>query len=178
MDIEGFSIVCTMTRIAAREGGAPAAGLHAINEAYRSRIRHSKQADEIQNLVYQYIREICAIVRRHQTMPYSQLICQTIEYIVQNLSSSLSLGGIANEIGVSPAWLSSKFHSETGHTLTNYIMRERMRTASDYLAYTSLPVQEISTSVGILDNNYFTKVFKRFYNMTPTEFRTQHKTGR
>lgn len=178
MDIEGFSIVCTITRIAAREGGAPAAGLHTINEAYRTRIRHSEQADEIQNLVYQYIREICAIVRRHHTMPYSQLICQAIEYISQNLSNSLSLDNIANEIGISPAWLSTKFHNETGYTLSNYIMRERMRTASDYLAFTNIPIQEISMSVGILDNNYFTKVFKRFYGMTPTEFRTQHKYGR
>lgn len=178
MDIEGFSIVCTMTRIAAREGGAPAAGLHTITEAYRSRIRHSNQADEIQNLVYQYIREICAIVRRNQTMPYSQVICQTIEYISRNLNSSLSLDSIADEIGISPAWLSTRFHNETGHTLTNYIMRERMRTASDYLAFTSIPVQEVSTSVGILDNNYFTKVFKKFYHMTPTEYRMQHKHGR
>ena len=176
-DVEGFSIVSTMTRIAAREGGAPAAGIHAVTGIYRSRVWHSTDADETQNLIYNYIRDICAIVRRHQAMPYSRLIRQALEYISQNLSSSLSLDSIANELGISSAWLSTKFRNETGQTLTNYIMQERMRVASDYLAFSNIPVRKISASVGILDNNYFTKVFKRFYHMTPTEFRTHHNSA-
>ena len=46
-----------------------------------------------------------------------------------------------------------------------------MHCAADYLSFTDMSVQEISESVGVNDANYFAKLFKRFYSLTPSEFR-------
>lgn len=168
---EAFAIIRTLVRIAARNGGVPAAGIHAITETYRARVNASKTDGERQNLINQFLSEVCAIVRRFQTISYSQPICQAIEYISRNLKESLSLDTIAEETGLSPTWLSKKFHQETGHPLTYYIAQERMHYAADYLSFTEMSVQEVSEAVGIHDANYFTKLFKRFHSVTPSDFR-------
>lgn len=170
MNIEGFAIIRTLTRLAARNGGVPAAGIHTITEAYRARFDNTN-VDERQNLVNQFISDVCAIVRRYHTLSFSQPICQAVEYISRNLSEAITLESIAAETGISPTWLSKKFHQETGQTVIGYITRERMRTAADYLAFTNMSIQEVSAGVGIVDSNYFTKLFKQTYGIVPKEFR-------
>ena len=56
-------------------------------------------------------------------------------------------------------------------TMTQYIASMRCKKAANLLKKTNLPIQEISSYVGYSDNNYFVKVFKKNYDMTPTEFR-------
>ena len=177
LDIEGFAIIRTLTRIAARNGGVPSAAIHTLTEAYRSRI-HNAREEEMQGLVNHFIREVCSIVRRYHTLSYSQPICQAVEYISRNLSETLTLESISAETGLSPTWLSKKFHQETGQTIVNYITQERMHCAADYLAFTNMSIQEVSASVGILDSNYFTKLFKRTYGIVPKEFRKNPQYAR
>lgn len=169
--VEAFAIIRTLVRIAARNGGVPAAGIHAITEAYRARFNNAKKDEERKNLVNQFLSDVCTVVRRYHTLPYSPPICQTIEYISRNLKEPLSLETIAEETGLSPTWLSRKFHQETGQPIIHYITQERMHCAADYLSFTDMSVQEISESVGVNDANYFAKLFKRFYSLTPSEFR-------
>ena len=177
MNVEGFAIIRTLTRIAARNGGVPAAGIRTITESYRARFDSTK-VDERQNLVNQFISDVCAIVRKYHTLSFSQPICQAIEYISRNLSESIALDAIAVETGLSPTWLSKKFHQETGQTIVSYITQERMRSAADYLAFTDMSIQEVGASVGILDSNYFTKMFKRAYGVVPKEFRKNPQYSR
>lgn len=67
--------------------------------------------------------------------------------------------------------LSKKFKKETGLTFGSYIAKKRCEKAALLLKETALQVQEISNYVGYPDNNYFIKVFKKMYNMTPSEYR-------
>jgi YesN/AraC family two-component response regulator len=63
------------------------------------------------------------------------------------------------------------FKKETGWTMTEYIALMRCKKAARLLKKTDLPVQEISSYVGYSDNNYFVKVFKKIYDLTPSEYR-------
>ena len=46
-----------------------------------------------------------------------------------------------------------------------------MKTAADFLAFTDMSIQQVSSAVGIPDSNYFTKLFKHIYGVIPSEFR-------
>ena len=50
-----------------------------------------------------------------------------------------------------------------------------MENASSLLLSTEYSIQEISVMVGIMDANYFVKLFKKEYGETPSEFRKYHK---
>ena len=64
-----------------------------------------------------------------------------------------------------------KYKWFTEEEMTEYIALLRCKKAANLLKKTNLPIQEISSYVGYSDNNYFAKVFKKNYDMTPTEFR-------
>lgn len=60
-------------------------------------------------------------------------------------------------------------------TPLNYLRKVRMENASSLLLSTEYSIQEISVMVGIMDANYFVKLFKKEYGETPSEFRKYHK---
>ncbi len=56
-------------------------------------------------------------------------------------------------------------------TYTDFINKKRVENAKKLLASTSLQIQTVAQHCGILDVNYFTKLFKKYTGMTPGKFR-------
>ena len=88
-----------------------------------------------------------------------------------NISGDLSLTTLARLMEVTPSYLSARFHRETGHTLAEHITDLRMKTALQLLKNSRLQVQSVAQLCGIPDPNYFGKQFKRFYGLTPLQYR-------
>ena len=68
--------------------------------------------------------------------------------------------------------LSSKFKKETGKTLNEFVIHERIQRAKSLLINTDKPLAEISNYLGFSSQSYFHNVFKRYTGQTPNEFRT------
>ena len=94
-----------------------------------------------------------------------------INTINLNLSDQLSPKSLAAMYYISPSYLSSLFKQDTGTTLTDFINTQRIQRAANLLSSTE---QNIS-QVGILDVNYFTKMFKKSMGSTPTQYRRQSR---
>ena len=60
---------------------------------------------------------------------------------------------------------------EVGESASAIISKMRCKKAANLLKTTDLPIGEISSFVGYADNNYFVKVFKKVYSMTPGDYR-------
>ena len=69
-------------------------------------------------------------------------------------------------------YLSRLFKKEMGITLTAYIADLRTKKAAELLKTSMLSVAEIAMYVGYPDSNYFVKVFKKRYGMTPSAYRS------
>ena len=76
---------------------------------------------------------------------------------------------------ISPSYLSNLFRQETGETLTNYINTIRIQRAQYYLKRTDLSIAAVSSKVGVLDVNYFTKIFRKATEETPTQYRVRER---
>ena len=120
-------------------------------------------------------RSYCRLVRKHSMGDYSPLVQKAITYIDSNLAGDLGLRPLSQVLGVSSSYLSSLFRRDTGQTLTEYISRRRVRYAKHLLETTHLQVQTVAQHCGIVDVQYFSKVFKRGTGMTPKEFRESLK---
>ena len=92
-------------------------------------------------------------------------------HIDGNLTENLTLRSLAENFNVSPSYLSSLFRKETGYTLTDYINRRRVRHAMHLLKTTRLQVQTVAQHCGMMDVQYFSKIFKKVAGMTPKEYR-------
>ena len=101
----------------------------------------------------------------------SPIVRKTVLMIDSDLSSDLSLSTLASAQNVSSGYLSTIFKKETGKTVSEYIRDKRIKAAQKLLSTTHLQVQTIALHCGIMDVQYFTKLFKKTTGMTPKEYR-------
>lgn len=99
-----------------------------------------------------------------------QRVCQ---YIDANFAMPLKLNAIANLFGYNSAYLGRLFVLETGMNFNTYLNRIRMEKATEYLKK-GVPVIQTSEFSGFTDPDYFTKKFKKYMGMLPSEYRAQH----
>ncbi|HHX37669.1 MAG TPA: helix-turn-helix transcriptional regulator [Clostridiaceae bacterium] len=87
---------------------------------------------------------------------------------------SVSLKSLADDFHYSQQYLSSLIKKNTGYNLTTLINKIKLSRAVDYLKNTKLTLSEIAEQVGYNSEDYFSKVFKRFYNESPQQYRKKH----
>ena len=118
------------------------------------------------------IQKYCLLVKEHSLKKYSNLVGRVITLIAYDLAADLSLKSIADNLNVNASYLSAAFKKECGETLTDYVRRKRMENAAYILTHTDKQIQTVAAECGIMDLNYFIKLFKRIYGMTPTQYRS------
>ncbi|ANS74168.1 two-component system response regulator [Paenibacillus yonginensis] len=72
---------------------------------------------------------------------------------------------------LSREYLMKRFKQQFGCGIHEYTQKVRMEKAKEMLGDPSLKIQEISEMLGYRDKNYFSKAFRNYYRMSPTEFR-------
>lgn len=92
-------------------------------------------------------------------------------YIRAHLDQELTRESLASMVYLTPDYLSHLFKRETGFSLTNYIIYERIEESKRLLAGTDQNISEIATRCGFQNISYFSRQFRRFTGMTPREFR-------
>ncbi|MFC0266529.1 AraC family transcriptional regulator [Kushneria aurantia] len=97
---------------------------------------------------------------------------QVLDYIREHLDRPISVEALASLAGMSRAHFTRYFTTCRGQPPGEFIMHKRMRRASRLLAEQESSVREIARQCGFADANYFAKAFKRYFGITPTEFRT------
>lgn len=99
------------------------------------------------------------------------VIRETVKYIRQHLDTDLSVTEIAEYAGMNPEYLTKLFKKNTGCTLKEYIVNEKMESAKMLLSTTTLPVTLISSDVGYGNYSNFIRSFKQIVGCTPMEYR-------
>lgn len=171
----GAAIVRTMVRIAAMRAGLPAATIDLLSRENTVQTFHAKSVEEIYQEKEKMVAKFCREIRSHQDKNYSNLILSTMYYVEHHYSQNITVTQIADELNVSTNHLIARFRKETGSTPGNYIQQTRLKQAARLLSNTDLNVQNISNMVGIPDTNYFIKLFKREYDMTPIRYRKYYR---
>ena len=105
----------------------------------------------------------------------SPSVRKAILLIGADLSADLSLHSLVETLTLSPAYFSDLFRRETGQTLSHYINEQRMLLAAELLDSTALQIQTVAQHCGVLDVQYFSKLFKKHIGMTPKEYRKRSR---
>jgi two-component system, response regulator YesN len=98
------------------------------------------------------------------------IIAKAKEYIEENLSRDISLEDVSDHIYLSPVYFSRFFKEHNGKNFIIYVTEQRMKRAKQLLESRKYKVHEISQKVGYQSSKYFTRVFKKTYGITPTEY--------
>lgn len=102
---------------------------------------------------------------------YSWRLARAVDYVLTHLGDNLYLDSVAEVVGISPQHLSRLYKEEMDSTFTRFVNEQRVDRARYLLMSSSLGVGEIAAAVGFRDADYFSKVFRRFCDCTPSEYR-------
>ncbi|TCC26928.1 AraC family transcriptional regulator [Kribbella speibonae] len=111
-------------------------------------------------------------LRAHHDAPGDELVERATAAIHDHFTApDLSLGGLANALGISPAQLSRRFKAVHGVTPVLYLRRLRMRKARELLAETDDTLQAVAEHCGYRSAFYLSRVFSQHTGQSPSRYR-------
>lgn len=115
-----------------------------------------------------YFAEISSVSHNKQD---SQFLKEVTEIIDAHLDQSdLDVNTIASKMMMSRSKLYAKLKALTGKSVVEFILNYRLRRAAKLLVEKNMTIQEAMFSVGIESQSYFTRAFKKEFDMTPSKF--------
>lgn len=123
------------------------------------------------------IREQCEPVERtggyaFESVNKKYVVEQIVNYFEDHYNEKVSLDQIAENMYLSPFYISKIFKSETGDTPIRHLINIRLEKAKELLEDgCAESIQEVAASVGYDDAYHFSKLFKKHYGMTPSQAR-------
>jgi len=101
----------------------------------------------------------------------NRVVGEILEYIRNHYQEDISLYTAAEYVHMNHIYLSRLFKKELGETFLETLTKFRLEKACELLSNFEYKIYEVSSMVGIYDPGYFSQVFKKYYGLTPTEYR-------
>ena len=148
-------------------------------EEKENELKTSFLTQKLWHLIYSHTKET-VLDERKEAFIYPQARLQLMmQYIHQHFDKKLSLEEIAEQASVSKSTALNLFRRYLHDTPVHYLVKYRLQEAANLLLTTEKKIIVISQNVGFENIDYFCKTFKKYYQMTPTEYRktrnVQHK---
>lgn len=105
------------------------------------------------------------------------IVCNVISYIDDNLAQSLSRKMLADYVHMNEDYLARIFKKNTGYTLKEFIVKEKMEFAMELLRTTNMSISLIALKTGFTNFSHFSQTFKKAANVTPNEYRNQNRNN-
>ena len=109
---------------------------------------------------------------------YNENFLHLLQYVDNCYTEKLSLSELAERFFLNMSYCSELFKKVTGLTFSDYVTNKRMERAAQLLVQEGRKVREAAELTGYADTFYFTKVFKKFYGVTPVYFAEHGKKER
>lgn len=107
--------------------------------------------------------------------PENPNIALMTNYIENHYPDNLTVEAIADAACLSPGYAGRIFKEQLGLPIMDYVLKVRIEKSKKLLLNPHYQIQAIAEKVGYGDAGYFTKVFRKFEGITPTQFRKVHK---
>lgn len=167
-----FIVSCTLVCRAAIHGGMEVEEAFPLSDAFIQKCELLDRLDLIANLQYHMVVEFTRRVEQIRLGQHpSRLTIEVANYIRRHLSEPITAEQIAAELFISRPHLSRKFRQETGETLTNFILKEKVAESKQLLRYSEKSIAAIAAYLGFSSLPHFARVFKKYTGQTPQQYR-------
>ena len=118
----------------------------------------------------------CSTYIASESTPNKIHLKNILNFVEQNYHiADLNIQLVCENVYLSYSHFSSIFKKETGKTFIQYLTEYRLEKAKYMLQYTGLKTYEIAERIGYADARYFSSLFKKQFNMTPSQYRNESK---
>lgn len=98
-------------------------------------------------------------------------ITRFLQYLEDHVDENISLEEAAGWCALGKSQFCILFKKAAGDTFVNYFNGLKMKKAFTLLGSSNIQVQEAASRIGIHDISYFSRLFKKYYNMSPSDVR-------
>ncbi|VAO14622.1 Regulatory protein SoxS [Klebsiella pneumoniae] len=106
-------------------------------------------------------------------MSHQDIIQTLIEWIDDHIDQPLNIDIVARKSGYSKWYLQRMFRTVMHQTLGDYIRQRRLLLAAEALRTTQRPIFDIAMDLGYVSQQTFSRVFRREFDRTPSDYRHQ-----
>lgn len=103
---------------------------------------------------------------------------QAKAYIHQHLADVISREDIASHVYLNPDYLTRIFKRETGMSISDYLLQQRLSIAAELLVNTDLAVSAVASRIGYANFSHFSRIFKKYMGINPLEYRQSRQSMR
>lgn len=130
-----------------------------------------KTLDNISLFVNSFMDEIVKEMMEKKNSRNSFLVNKALKYIKDSIYDNISLVSIADKLQIHPNYLSKIFKVETDQSFTTHVIKCKMVEAKKLLKTTNYKVYEIADKLSYKDVAHFTRLFRKNFGVSPTEYR-------
>lgn len=105
----------------------------------------------------------------HKENAQNNIVELAKEYIREHMSVDIRRDELAAYVHVSPDYLTRIFKKETGLSLKEYVINEKMKEAKSLLEQTDLPIGVVAAMVGYYNFSYFSQTYKKVIGISPSQ---------
>lgn len=129
------------------------------------------------DLFYSILYELFSSSRSRLHRESKDAIEQALAYIHEHYMNPLRLRDLADRCGMNAKTFAYLFRKYVGMFPIDYVIRHRMKRASELLAASGCPIGDIAAGVGYPDAHYFSRLYKKHTGCSPTQFRARLMNG-
>ena len=104
-----------------------------------------------------------------------------VDAVIKNIhefsDKDISLKTLASKLNVTPSYLGTVFHQQTGYYFNDYLTDARLKYAAHLLEHTDMKIKDIVDKIGFSSQTYFNRSFKRYFDTSPISYRREKKIG-
>jgi two-component system response regulator YesN len=138
-------------------------------QAQQDDIASASYIQEIQIRAVKFLTNLPRIVGTDPDS-YKKDVLKSISYIQQHYTERITTSTIAEHVQLSGNYLSKIFKEDTGISVTQYINMLKMEKALELLESKQNYVREVAETVGIPDQFYFNRLFKKYHGKSPSNY--------
>lgn len=173
MAVSAIALLCR----AAMYGGLAEAEAYSRSDKAIQKIDKMNNADRILLFLIAEVYGYAEMVEKSRVnASYSKAVRNSIEYIVANLHSNITLEDLAQFAPHNKEYFAKVFKKEVGKSFSEYVLEQRVAEAKIMLKE-GKSSQEIAYTLQFCSQSYFIKQFKKVAEMTPQEYRARHGTS-
>lgn len=166
-----FIKACSMGCYAAIEANASYEKIMDISDAYISKIETIDNIHSIIALLKDAMIQFTKVVATNRNTIYSKPVRQVMEYIQSHYDEKITLEKLSEHTDLSTFYLSNLIKKETDLSLPDIVNKVRIEKSKPLLLNMNISILDVTQRVGFNYQNHFAAIFKKYTDLTPTEYR-------
>ncbi len=142
-----------------------------LHDSFMLSCSMSKNPDELFSCLECLINDVVAWLSDYNEQLDTKPIRLAKQYIKEHYMETITLEQVAEKVGFNSSYFSALFKKKCGMGFVDYLTKTRIDSSKDLLKETNLLITDICERIGYTDIKHFTKTFKKYTSLKPSEYR-------